>query len=500
MIENRTENREGNKKGNRVEIRSVNREGKFVLCFLIILCLVWLPGCSADYSATRNPGDTSESDAEKNSPEEILESGGKAEDKGQASKDNKIIAAEFAKDLSAGNFDKLLSDYSYDAKMKEAMAKEDTKKLIRFNNAEYGDAEEFKTPYTMAYGTNQYVMVPVVCSILNFNYQITFDGNHNIIGFTYAGYSDRDLVAEKKIPAHVIETEYSFESDGYVLPGTFTAPEKGSSLPVVILVQGSGPSDRDESLYENKPFRDIAWALAEEGIASFRYDKRTYLYAERVGKDTSFTIDDEIVNDVVAAFQMIKGLNSVNSAKMYVLGHSLGGYVIPRIAEKVPEAAGYIMMSAPAEHMKEFLLEQVEYLAKEDGNLTTEERESIGTVSEQVKLLDAPEDIPENQLVLGAYKDYWVDLNKYNAMEMAEEITPPVLILQGERDYQVTMDQYNLWKGAFESYTNWKFHSYPDLNHLMMVGTGAPNSVEYKTKSYVDMQVIRDIRDFIQSK
>jgi fermentation-respiration switch protein FrsA (DUF1100 family) len=404
---------------------------------------------------------------------------------------------EFAKDLIDGNFDDLLQYYSYDSKMKKAMSTQDTKKLILFYNAEYGKMEEIKTPYSMSYGTYQSVMVPVVSSLKNYNYQITFDNKQNIVGFTYESFLEKDSSKDKKIPSSVVETEYTFECDGFVIPGTLTVPKKGNNLPVVILVQGSGPSDRDESIYENKPFRDIAWALAEKGIASFRYDKRTYLFGEKIQKDTSFTIYDETIDDAVTAAQMVKNLKNINPAKVYVLGHSLGGYVIPRIAKKLPEAAGFIMMSAPAEHMKEYLLDQIKFLANEDGKVTAKEQESFGTINKQIELLNQPENIPENKIVLGAYKAYWIDLKKYNAMEQAEHITAPVLVLQGERDYQVTMEQYNLWKGAFESYSNWTFHSYPGLNHLMMEGKGAPNSAEYKTKAYVDEQVLSDIIKFI---
>jgi esterase/lipase len=473
---------------------------RFRIIFLLLIISSCLFGCSLinNKETTQATMEEEQSDAidnEQIDSNKEVEDGKNMED---VPADDKLsIALEFAQDLSAADFDALLLKYSYDEKMKEAMAAADTKKLVLFYNAEYGEVEEFKIPYSMVVGAYQYVMIPVKCTLSNFNYQIAFDNSNQIVGFTYAGFLERDTTSENKMPSNVTETEYSFENDGYVLPGTFTAPVKGSDFPVVILVQGSGPSDRDESIYENKPLRDIAWALAEKGIASFRYDKRTYLYAEKVGEDTSFTIEDEIIKDTVTAARMIMELENINPDKIYILGHSLGGYVIPRIAEELPKAAGFIMMAAPAEHLTEYLMEQMEYVAGEDGTVTLPEQQAISAAAEELELLADPTKIPEDKLVLGAYRDYWIDLSNYNAMEKAEEITATVLVLQGERDYQVTMEQYNLWKGAFATYSNWTFLSYPSLNHLMMAGEGTPTSKEYMTKSNVDKQVTNDIIAFI---
>src|SRR5699024_18040 len=143
-------------------------------------------------------------------------------------------------------------------------------------------------------------------------------------------------------------------SEGYVIPGTLTTPIQEESYPLIVMVHGWGESDRDLSIYQNKPFQDIAWQLAKLGIASYRYDKRTYLYEQ--AKDTpSFTVYDETIDDAVEATKMAMELKNVNPSKVYILGFSQGGYLLPRINEKVTELAGYIFMSSPAEHVKNYL-------------------------------------------------------------------------------------------------------------------------------------------------
>jgi uncharacterized protein len=483
---------------------------ELVKYILIVLCAFSLLGCKAQDQepATEQTGMDDSIDNAGNSDDDISSNTENNNDKNSSEPavyepvtgDNLTVAAGFAKDLSDENFDKLIQAYPYDKKMKAAIASEDTKKTVIFSNSEYGNVEAMNDAYTLSIGAYQYVNVPVECSISNFNYQIAFDGNHNIVGFTYGEYVRKEPAEDNKIPDGITESEYTFTSDGYVIPGTFTTPKEGNPVPVVILVQGFGPSDRDESIYENKPFRDIAWALAKEGIASYRYDKRSYLYAEQTAETVTVTIEDEVIHDVIAATEMVKKLEAVDPSQIYILGHSLGGYAIPRIAEELTDVSGYIMVAAPAQHLKDYILSQYEFLANEDETITEEEQSQLKTLKNQLKMLNNPEGIPENQIILGAFKDYWIDLAKYYPVKAAKKIKVPVLVLQGERDYQVTMKQFNIWKTNFKDSDNWIFRSYASLNHFMMSGTGGPSSKEYKVRSHVDDKVIQDIIQFIKDK
>ena len=416
--------------------------------------------------------------------------------------DNIAVAQEFVKDLSAEDFDKLKEAYNYDENMQKAIVAQDTISAVIYYNEMYGELKELKEPYLLSVGAYQYVVLPANASKLNFNYQIAFDAKQNIVGFTYAEYNDKGSAATESIPEGVTETNYTFTSGGFALEGTLTLPDviahpfQGEGYPVVILVHGSGASDRDESIYENKPFRDIAWYLAKQGIATFRYDKRNYRYGQEMLENKNITLYDETIEDVVTAFEMVRGLENLNPDRIYILGHSLGGYAIPRIAKEV-EAAGFIFMAAPAEHMKEYILSQYEYLAKEDGTVTDEEKGIIDKVKDQVKLLENPEELTEDQVILGAYKDYWIDMAAYNAIETAKDIRLPVLVMQGERDYQVTTKQYTIWQDNFEQSPNWVFRSYELLNHFMTAGEGPSGSSEYMIKAYVSEEALKDIGDFV---
>ncbi|MFU0828710.1 MAG: hypothetical protein ACFWTJ_14495 [Lachnoclostridium sp.] len=474
-----------------------------LICFLIGLCLFSLTGCeykgretimkqiAANQETIEDIQNQIENDTVDTS--DTLD----GDETEPVTGDDLTVAAQFAKDLSKENFDRLLKAYSYDEAMAEAMNSDETKKTILFYNAEYGEVKKINDPYVLSLEGYEYVIVPVESSNSNFSYQIAFDGEHHIVGFTYGEYAPRDTDKEDTIPNGVFEEEYSFTSDGYVIPGTFTAPEDSAGLPVVILIQGFGPLNRDEGIYENKPFRDIAWSLAKEGIASFRFDKRSYLYGEQMKEDTSVTIKEEVINDVLAAVAMVKKIEQVDPTRIYLLGHSLGGYVIPMLAESLPEASGFIILSAPAQHIKEYIYDQYKYLAEEDEIITAEEEKQLKAIVKEVKYLNTPEKIPDNQMIMGAYRDYWVDLSEYYPVKAARDITKPVLVLWGERDFQVTMDQFKIWEESFKDLPNWSFKSYANLNHFMMPGEGKSYPEEYKTKSHVADEVIQDLIQFI---
>ena len=323
--------------------------------------------------------------------------------------------------------------------------------------------------------------------------QIIFSNNESI------NETENDINQEV-IPEGIKEIGIDLiNSDEKKLPGILTLPTEGSNFPCIVLVHGSGPNDKDGTIYGNKPFRDIAWGLAKRGIATYRYDKRTKVYQNELKSDYKLTLDNETVNDAVDAANMLANLKNINNEKIYVLGHSLGGYAIPRIADKLTNTAGYIIMAGNVRGIDEIIKEQYVYLAKMDGNITADEQLQINALGLELGKLDKMNMLDSKTSVLGAYKEYWRDLKEYNPIEIARKINKPVLVLQGERDYQVTITEYNLWKGVFGNNNNWSFISYPDLNHFMIKGEGKSGPNEYLVKGNVDENVINDIEKWIQN-
>jgi len=317
----------------------------------------------------------------------------------------------------------------------------------------------------------------------------------------------RPAEAQYKAPEYVHKERFQEfevlvnEGGEWELPGTLTMPKGEGPFPAVVLVHGSGPEDRDETIGPNKPFKDIAWGLASRGVAVLRYDKRTYdkrtkaLLVKTAGK---LTVKEEVIDDALAAVSLTHALQRIDQKRIYVLGHSLGGTLIPRIGKADPKIAGLIVMAGSARPFEDVLLEQIMYIASLKGTLTADDKKELEKVKQQVATIKALKpSSKDSSLLLGAPPSYWLDLRGYVPAEMAKSLKQPMLILQGSRDYQVTEADFKIWKDALSSRTDVTFKLYPDLNHLFMTGTGKATPEEYEKLGAVAEVVVSDIGGWI---
>ena len=285
------------------------------------------------------------------------------------------------------------------------------------------------------------------------------------------------------------------------LPGTLTVPKGEGPFPVVILLQGSGPSDRDEAIGNLKPFRDIAEGLAAQGIAVYRFDKRSFVYGAEMAEKVDATLEDEYLEDAVNAVQLVAEQDRIDPDRIFVLGHSLGGNAVPAVARKLEEAPvkarGFILMAASLRPLCVLMREQFEFLYSLQPELTAEQQEEKEANFAELDKLDDLDALPEDEIVAGVYPAYWKWLAEYDIAEAAKEITAPVLLLQGEEDYQVTMEDFEIWKDTVGDRENWRMISYPGLTHIFMPGDKSEGSAAYAREGHVQENVIQDIGTFI---
>ena len=385
-----------------------------------------------------------------------------------------------------------LMDFVYSDDMLAIVSEEMYKETKEGINT--GKALEIKEPFSYEVQGYVIVSVPVVYENIKFNYNLVFDNKKIIAGSNIGDYEERVSV---NMPESIEEVTLVSNVNDMALDGILTTPKEGTDFPCVILVHGSGASDKDETILNNKPFRDIAWGLAERGIASYRYDKSNYTYPDKFINNPDATLYDETINDATEIFKLIDELENIDS--VYILGHSLGGYSIPLIAENI-DAEGYIIMAGNTRPIEVLIEEQINYLTNLDGIVSEDEKTLVDSMTESVNKIRDLESISETERVLGAAKAYWTFLSTYDPIEHAEKIQSDVLVLQGERDYQVTFSDYQRWLDAFGTNDQWTFKVYEKLNHLMMPGEGEPSNADYSITGFVDEQVIEDISEWIKGQ
>lgn len=317
--------------------------------------------------------------------------------------------------------------------------------------------------------------------------QITFNESNKIVGFYFVPHKIFDKADDK--------TVLKIKSDGIDLNGILLQPEQNNKKKLVILVHGSGPQDRDETIGENKPFKDIAEYLLKNGISSYRYDKRTYSNPETFNDQS--TVEQETINDAVNISNYFKKNENFKGYQIIVLGHSQGAYLMPKIAEKA-NASKYIFMAGNARPLQNLLVEQFEYLHKIDPSKVSDQ--DVQNIKKQVDFLNSNKfnlNTPKSELPLDQSAAYWKYLVDYKPLEAIKSIKAPMFFAQGGRDYQVTEKDFELWKNQLKNNKSAEFKFYPTLSHLFIKGSETPSPKDYEIKGNVDEEFLKDLTQFI---
>jgi dienelactone hydrolase len=314
------------------------------------------------------------------------------------------------------------------------------------------------------------------------------------------------------------EVEVTLNPGEWELPGTLALPKGDGPFPAVILVHGSGPHDRDESIGPNQPFRDLAGGLASQGVAVLRYEKRTKQHGYKLVKQNMpFTINEESVDDAVAAAALLRKRKEIDPKKIFVAGHSLGGHLAPLIAQRDGEIAGLVLLAGNSRPLIDLLPDQYDYLLSLLENVSDEEKKQIKDYDKQLEdfkkqTADAKKTVarlkdpkladtsPETEQILGAPVSYWMSLRAYDPAATAAKVKAPMLVLQGERDYQVTMTDFEGWRKALKGRDDVRFKAYPKLNHLFVEGEGKSRPDEYQHAGHVSAEVVDDIAAWVKKR
>lgn len=294
---------------------------------------------------------------------------------------------------------------------------------------------------------------------------------------------------EPKLPYPYKEEMISFDSQNAILSGTFTSPFSKTSFPVVILISGAGPSDRDGSILGHKPLGILADYLTRQGIAVLRFDKRGC--GKSTGDYHNATTED-FASDVLAGIEYLQSRKDIDSTQIGLIGHSEGGIIAPMVALKSDKIAYLVLMAACAINGEEMMCSWSESIEKDKGS-TAESiekdrkyKKELFTVLKNEKNFDGAakqlRKIILSHTISEEKKDEAIDaevnyLNThwlryflaYDPAVALRKIQIPVLALNGELDKQILSKQ-NLpaISQALEEAgnQNYKAIELPKLNHI----------------------------------
>lgn len=353
-------------------------------------------------------------------------------------------------------------------------------------------------------------------------------GNDNIIvgtfkqgGQTFPMNLSKEIIEKEKLlrPQEPTKT-YSYYSEditfenkkaGISLAGTLTLPKKEGVFPVVILISGSGPQNRDEEILGHKPFLVLSDYLTKNGIAVLRYDDRGTAFSKG---DFKTATSADFATDVESAIEYLKNRKEINKKKIGLIGHSEGGLIAPMVASKSKDVAFIILLAGTGIQGDQLLLLQQKLIGKVSGvsdedlkknELTNRKAFDIvnkSTSLEQLKadltafILQEVKDNPNAEKPQGMTDDDFVKMQvnqianpwmqffiKYNPALALTKVKCPVLVINGEKDLQVpAKENLDAIKKALTKGGNKKvtIKEMPNLNHLFQeCKTGSPD--EYAT-------------------
>ena len=280
------------------------------------------------------------------------------------------------------------------------------------------------------------------------------------------------------------------------LKGTITSPVGPGPFPAVVL---TGSRDRDGTGSTTKLLRDEAWGLATRGVASLRFDQRTHAYAVETARLDDFTIDDELVDDMLAAVQTLRRTPRIDPGRVYVFGASLAGFAAPMAGQRDPSIAGLIIAVAPSGTLQEWAWRQRQYRVRRSANVTTLDERAIRAAKSRLDAIDAwvtrqvaPQD-------LTVHRSYYAHLGTYRPEVAVSRLGIPLLILSAERDRVVPPEDAQTWIESLRHQGNVAFRLYRGHSHSLIDELERPESSSVTSK-FASLDVISDIAMWIHGE
>ena len=299
------------------------------------------------------------------------------------------------------------------------------------------------------------------------------------------------------------------ENTNYPLKGLLTLPANTAfPVPAVVFVHGSGSSNMDEKVGKLTPFKDLAEGLARHGIASIRYDKRSFAHGFKMLRDksTPITVKEETIDDAILATEILRQDKRIDPDKIFIVGHSMGAMLAPRIDGEGGNYRGLILMAGTPRKLEEIMLEQSEeVISTLNGllqKLVRKQTQKLRNIFEGLYDL-SDEEAKRKKVGGGTTLYYFKEMGEHAVSDYLLPLQKPVLLMQGEKDFQVKADKdYAAYQALLKDKPNVTFRLYENLNHAFVpsvYGTIAQAKKEYNIEQHISEAVISDIANWIMT-
>lgn len=295
----------------------------------------------------------------------------------------------------------------------------------------------------------------------------------------------------------------------YPLKGMLTLPDGNGPFPAAVLVHGSGSSNMDEKVGKLTPFRDIALGLAQRGVATIRYDKRSFAHGLKMVLDWKhpITVWEETIEDAFLASQLLRADTRIDPDRVFLLGHSMGAMLAPRIECSGGDFRGLILLAGSPRRLEEVMLEQMEEaMAGMSGfakNIAGKQRAKFETLFHGLYDL-TDEEAKRKKVGGGTTLYYFKDMGQPTVAQWLNKTRKPMLVMQGEKDFQVKAAvDFALYQELLGDRENVTFRLYPGLNHAFV--TARFDSItdakkEFTPERHMGPEVLDDIAGWIKAR
>ena len=394
-------------------------------------------------------------------------------------------ATTVVRELAAGEYER--AKQRLDESVRESLQLDRLRRLWAGMLAQHGEFGTITGVERTTLGGTPAAAVGVRCAADSTRWVFPYDEAGSLVGIQFPAdysppsYADRSAITERSA---------TVAGD---LPGVVTLPSGDEPVPGVVLVHGSGPVDRDETVGPNKTFRDLALGLTARGVAVLRYDKRTY--ASEV-PTLEQTLESVTVSDAVAALDRLGEIQRVD--RRVVVGHSLGGMATPRILTRSDAAAG-VLLAANASELTGLVVRQVRHQLSVAGGLTETDERQIDRIQTAFDNVTAGE-YPDGRLVAGRPAGWWRSVLAYDQVATAQSLDRPLRVVQGTRDYQIPSEtEFSAWRDALADRESASFRLFDGLSHHFHPGQPPSLGEEYLFHDNVAQRVVADVADWIRS-